>query len=326
MCVDTPTMRSLRRIAVSIAVCAAAAALPACGGDADKSKGDRGAAAAAKPAFDPDALMEAAAGPNRAARSGRIDGQIAFKLRGVPGYEDFAVGIRGPYRYRKDASLPDYDIELGARDYGTELTSVGGRSYISLGTTGYPLPDAVRGRLVRSAAKGRNGLTRTLEQFGVAPWRWETKRVAAGTGRLDGVEVRHVTTGANVGRILRDANTLLGFMRSLGITRAVGLPSEIGPSARRVIVRSVTSFAGESWVGTKDKVLRRSGFRMTFAVPRAKRAAVGGISGGTVEGRLNVTQVGRRQRIAAPAKLGPFADFAVGLEALGEAQDASRGG
>ena len=244
----------------------------------------------------------------------------------MPGYEQFSAGVSGPFRLRRDASLPDYDLEIGARDYGVGLTSVGGRSYVSLGSTGYALPPAVRRRLVRSAGQGCNGLTRTLEQFGIAPWRWETDRVAAGTGRLDGVAVRHVTTGADVGRILRDANTLLGFMRSLGITRAIGLPDEIGPAARRVIVGSVTSFAGESWIGTQDKVLRRAGFRMTFVVPRAQQAAVGGITRGTVVGRLDVTQVGRRQRIAAPATIGPFADFAVGLDALGDAQDARRRG
>jgi hypothetical protein len=311
---------SLRRTAILLAVCAGALGPAACGGGSSD-----GPAAAARPAFDPDAVVRAASGPNVAARMGRIDAQLTFKLKGVPGYEDFTAGVSGPFRYRKDASLPDYDLEIGARDYGTELTSVGGRSYISLGSTGYPLPDAVRRRLVRSAARGRNGLTRALEQFGIAPWRWETDRVAAGTGRLDGVAVSHVTTGANVGRILRDANTLLGFMRSLGIARAIGLPGAIGPAARRVIVSSVTSFAGESWVGTKDRVLRRSGFRMTFVVPQAKRAAVGGINGGTVTARLDVTQVGRRQRIAAPATLGRFADFAVGLDALGDAQDAQRG-
>ena len=312
-------MWNLRRVAVAIAACGALVALPACGGDSDGS--DR-PAAAAQPGFDPDVVVEQAAAPNVAARTGHVDGRVTFTLKGVPGYEEFSAGVSGPFRFRKDASLPDYDVELGARDYGVQLTSVGGRSYVSLGTTGYALPPAVRRRLVRSAAKGRNGLTRMLEQFGIAPWRWETDRVAAGTGRLDGVAVRHVTTGANVGRILRDANTLLGFMRSLGLTRAIGLPDEIGPAARRVIVGSVTSFAGESWVGTKDKVLRRSGFRMTFVVPRAKQAAVGGITRGTVVGRLEVTQVGRRQRIAAPASIGPFADFAVGLDALGDAQDA----
>ncbi len=310
-------MRFLRWLAVSLILCAAPA-LSACGGD----DGTPGAAGAAKPAFDPDTVVEQAAGPNRAARTGRIDARVTLTLQGAPAdYREVSAGVSGPYRYRKDASLPDYDLEVGARDYGVQLTSVGGRSYVSLGTTGYRLPADVRGRLVRSAAKGRNGLTRTLEQFGIAPWRWETERVAAGTARLDGVEVRHVTTGANVGRILRDANTLLGFMRSLGITRAIGLPSEIGPQARRAIVRSVKTFTAGSWVGTKDKVLRRSRFEMTFAVPKARRAAVAGITRGRVVGELNVTQVGRRQRIAAPAQIGPFADFAVGLDALGDARD-----
>jgi hypothetical protein len=131
-----------------------------------------------------------------------------------------------------------------------------------------------------------------------------------------------VTTGANVGRILRDANTLLGFMRSLGITRAIGLPNEIGPRARRAIVRSVTKFVAGSWVGTQDHVLRRSRFDMEFVVPRSRRAAVGGITGGHVAAQVNVTRVGKPQRIAAPAQIGPFADFAIGLDALGDAQDA----
>jgi len=302
---------------VPLAICAAA--LASCGGDSDSDR----PAAAARPAFDPDTVVEQAAGPNRAARTGRIDAKVTLTLAGVPaGYREFSAGVSGPYRYRKDASLPDYDLEVGARDYGIELTSVGGRSYVSLGTTGYKLPADVRRRLVRSAAKGRNGLTRTLEQFGIAPWRWETERVAAGTARLDGVAVRHVTTGANVGRILRDANTLLGFMRSLGITRAIGLPDEIGPRARRAIVRSVKTFAAGSWVGTRDHVLRRSRFDMTFVVPKARQAAVGGITRGRVVGELNVSEVGKRQRIAAPAQIGPFADFTVGLDALGDAQDA----
>jgi len=312
-------MWNLRRIAVPLAVCIATVGPTACGGDARET--GRPAVAAA-PTFDPDALVERAPGPSVAARMGRIDARATFTLQGVPpGYRAFSAGVSGPFRYRKDASLPDYDLEIGARDYGVQLTSVGGRSYVSLGSTGYALPDAVRRRLVRSAAKGRNGLTRTLEQFGIAPWRWETDRVAAGTGRLDGVEVRHVTTGANVGRILRDANTLLGFMRSLGLTRAIGLPSEIGPQARRAIVRSVRTFAAGSWVGTKDGVLRRSRLDMSFVVPKVRQAAVGGITRGRVVAELNVTEVGRRQPIAAPATLGRFADFAIGLDALGDAQD-----
>jgi hypothetical protein len=60
---------------------------------------------------------------------------------------------------------------------------------------------------------------------------------------------------------------------------------------------------------------------MTFVVPKARQAAVGEITRGRVVAELNVTQVGRRQPIAAPATVGSFADFAVGLDALGDARD-----
>lgn len=311
-----------QRIGLTLVALTAMLALASCGGGDDSKAG--GGGAAAKPAYDADALVEAASGRNITARSGAIDAKVNFTLKGLPGYETFLTGISGPFHYRKDASLPDYDLQVGARDYGMELTSVRGRSYVSLGSTGYPLPADVRRRLVRSSAKGKNGLTRTLEQFGVAPWRWETDRRVAGTATLDGVKVVHVTTGAHYVRILRDANTLLGLLDSLGLARAIGLPREIGPAARRIIVHNVKTFAAGSWVGVKDRALRRSAFRMTFAVPAADRAKVAGIASGTVEAQLDVTKVGQRQTIKAPATLGPIGDFKVGVDALGDAQDAQR--
>ncbi len=311
-------MGSSHRISVCLAAWAAALALASCGGESAPAGG---AASTTRPAFDPDTVVEQAAGPNRAARTGRIDAKVSFTLQGVPaGYREFAAGVSGPYRYRKDASLPDYELEIGARDYGIELTSVRGRSYVSLGSTGYPLPADVRRRLVRSAAKGRNGLTRTLEQFGIAPWRWETERVAAGTARLDGVEVRHVTTGANVGRILRDANTLLGLCARWASPARSACPTRSGrprgarsPAGADVRGRFVGRDEGQGAapLALRDDVRGAEG-------PPGSR---GGITGGRVAAELNVTQVGRPQRIAAPATLGSFADFAVGLDALGDAQD-----
>lgn len=197
-----------------------------------------------------------------------------------------------------------------------------GKSWISLGSTGFALPGDVRRRLVRSSARGANGLTRTLEQFGIAPWRWETNKRIAGTERIGGVEVVRVATGVNVARVLRDANTLLGLQTRLGITRATGVPPVLRPSARRVLARSVTAAAGSSWIGVADRVLHKAGFTLTFKVAEQDRAELGGVSGGTIAGELNVSQVGKPQRIAAPETIGRFADFEVGLDALGDAQDA----
>jgi hypothetical protein len=312
-----------RRLASSLAAFGAALAIVSCGG------GDDGATTS--PAGgdlhgDAVKLTRQAAGPSAKARTGVIDGTVTLKLDGLRGYPQFTTGVSGPFTYRKGAALPDYELELGARDYGVTVTSVGGRSYVSLGSTAYEMPAASRRLLVKASAKGANGLTRTLEQFGIAPWRWETEQRIAGTERIDGVEVVRIATSANVGRILRDANILLRFMTSLGLTRATGLPREIGPAARRVIVHNVTSFTANSWIAVKDDVLRKSGFTMRFTVPRKDRAKVAGISGGTVTGELNVSEVGRPHPIAKPQTVGDIADFKVGIDAVGDAQDAERGG
>jgi hypothetical protein len=307
---------SAGRLAALLAVPALAVAVSACGGHGTKST-----PAKAARSFDLHALAARAFGPNAKARSGRIDGDIALRLHGAHGFgAPFSLTTNGPFRYRKGAALPDYRIDMGVRDNGVQLTSAGGRSYVSVGSTGYEVPGGVRARLVRSSSRGANGLTRTLAQFGITIRRWETHKHVAGTQRMDGVEVVHVKTGVNVGRVLRDANTLTGLLSSLGIARATGLPREISPGARRVLVRSVTAASGSSWIGVSDGVLREAALTIRFTIAPADRAAVGGMSGGTVTATMKITDVGRPQRIVAPHPLGSYADFQLGLSALGDAR------
>lgn len=309
------------RTATFLATLAASLVSISCGGgaDGDNKASDRAGTHAAAVKL----LRAATAADNEAAHSGRIDGRVELTLKGAPGLsEPVSVGVSGPYRYRPGAALPDFELQLGVRDNGVGLTSLRGRSWVSLGSTGYRLPAQVRRRLVRTSARGKgNGLMRTLEQFGVAPWRWETEQLIDGITRIGGVEVTHITTGFTAGRILKDANTLLALLSSLGLTRATGLPDTIPREARRVIVRSVTHKEGHQWIGVKDSAIHRSGFTMKFSVPAAERAKTGGISGGTVVGELNVTEVGAPQAISAPASTGSFTDFELGVDAVGDARE-----
>jgi len=306
-------MEDRSRCAVWLASLAAAWGLIGCGGE-DKDTA-RPSNAAAEPAM----LAKRAFGPNAAAATGRIDGSVTITVRGVSGFgEPVTTSISGPYRHRKGSALPDYAIDMGVRDRGVTLTSLRGRSYLSLGTTGYEIPGAVRRRLVRSAAKGRNGLTRTLEQFGVAPWRWEIDKRFAGTERVGGVRTAKVQTGVDVSRVLRDANTLGGLLGALGLARANGLPSEIPAAARRILVRSVTAAQGASWIGLADGVMRKAAMTIDFRIPKDERARVGGISSVKVAGRVEITEVGRRQTIAAPATLAPFSTLQEAFDALAE--------
>lgn len=304
-------------IAGLLVVFASTLTLTSCGGSEEDSKADD-----RRPAYDAEKLTKKASGPNAAARSGKVDGSVQITLKGLPEFsEPFSSSVSGPFQYRKGAALPDYELEMGIRDYGVELSSVRGRSYVSLGETGYAMPPAVRRRLVRSSARGKNGLTRTLEQFGIAPWRWETDKRATTTETIDGVRVVHINTSFNAGRMLKDANTLMGVLSSLGIMRAVGLPPQITRHARKVFVKSVTSKVGASWIALSDNVIRQSGFTMRFSVAKADRAALGGITGGTVVGKLTVTDVGKPQHIKPPETVSPYSNFALALDALAEANN-----
>jgi hypothetical protein len=304
---------------LALNACLATLFLVSCGGD---DKATPAAGGAGRDDTHAAAVKLIKASTTARASSGVIEGEVEIALKGVPDFaEPFSTTVSGPFKLRPGAALPDYELELGTRDYGVTLTSVNGKSYVAVGTTAYELPASIRQRLVRNSGRG-NALTRTVAQLGIRPGVWETEERIAGTETIDSVKTTHLKTSFNAGRMLRDANSLLGVMRSLGITRATGLPPTIPPSARRLVVSSVTSKAGESWFGIADKVRRKSGFVMKIRVPKAKQARLGGITGGTVTGSLMVTAVGKPQTIGTPSNVGSFADFQLALDALGDAQEA----
>ena len=309
-------MGARSHLAAGLVAVAAAGALLSCGGGGN-------ATTERTPAADAASLARKAFGRNPAARSGRIDGSIRITVKGVAAYrEPVTMSVNGPYRHRPGSTLPDYAIDMGVRDRGVTLTSLGGRSYVSLGSTGYEIPAAARRGLVASSAKGHNGLTRTLEQFGIAPWRWEIDKRVGPTETVDGVPSVRVDTGVDVAAVLRDANTLAGLLDSLGLARANALPAQIPAAARRVLATSVTSAKGTSWIGRKDGVMRRARMTIAFKIGKSQRPRVGGISALTVAAAIRVTDVGTAPRIRAPETLSPFSSFELALEAL--AEDARR--
>jgi hypothetical protein len=302
----------LRRRAWGVIAVVALSALAACGGQTRR-------------AIDLTSISSAAFGPNAAASSGQIAARTEIAVQGVAAFaQPVQLSIDGPFSYGEGDALPSYDLQLSLRDYGSELSSVAGKSYLSLGDTGFELPASVRRRLETASARGANGLTRTLEQFGIAPWRWEIDKHAVGTELIDGVEVVRVATGVDVKRFLADANTLAGLLTSLGITRAVGLPPRLPARARKILVDSVRSASGTSWIGLSDKVLRRAMLKIVFAVPAAARRDLGGISGVTVTADVDISQVGRPQPVAAPQKLGSYHNLKLLFRALGDQQAARR--
>ena len=279
-----------------------------------KSEGDTTHAAAVK-------LIKQAAGPNAKANSGVIDGAVEIALG--------ASRTTRPSRRRQRAvSVPQgrgaarLRARMSVRDYGVELSSVGGKSYVSLGETGYAMPPAVRRRLVRSPARGENGLTRTLEQFGIAPWRWETdQRVTApSASTVSSVAARHELQRRPPAQ---GRETLMGVLSARH--HAGRRAARADPGERTPVRCDHGHLEGrDSWFDPAEKVLRKSGFTLKFKVPEAAGGARRDLRRQVV-GRLSVTEVGKPQKIEAPTELGSYADFQLALDALGEAQEFSAG-
>jgi len=127
-----------------ILVLAAAFTLLSCGGD-DKEPADPARAKAQRSDPRAAALVRQVSAPNAKARSGVIDASVEITLRGVRRFaEPFMASASGPFRHRRGSALPDYELDMGVRDHGVELSSVGGRSYVSIGTMTLTVPKADR--------------------------------------------------------------------------------------------------------------------------------------------------------------------------------------
>jgi hypothetical protein len=317
--------------ALALAALVAAGTLAACGGGSSSDKGAASSGGAGEDAKAIALLRRQTFGPNAKARSGMLDGTIDVDVTGVPRFKDtVSITQSGPFDLPAGSDVPDFDlsVSLGLRDkpYGGDLVLVDRKAYIALGTTGYTLPDATSARIVKPAAAASNGLTKTLATFYIAPQRWEKDARIVGDENIAGVDTVHVTTGVRADRFFLDASRLTGLLTSLRVTEISGLPTAVGPGARAALVRSVQSGTGDVWIGKSDHVLRKARLQMKLATSKSDRRRLGGIKSLKLVADLNVSDVGRRQKIKAPSQLGSYQDLQGALDVLGEAIRKDAGG
>jgi hypothetical protein len=310
--------------ALAVAALLAAATLAACGGGSSSDKGATSAGGARKDAKAIALLRRQTFGPNAKARSGMLDGTIDVDVKGVPRFKGtISITQSGPFDLPAGADVPDFDlsVSLGLRDkpYGGDLVLVDRKAFIALGTTGYTLPDATSANIVKPAPAASNGLTKTLAVFYIAPQRWEKDPRIVGDESIAGVDTVHVTTGVRAARFFLDASRLTALLTSLRVTEVAGLPAAIDRAARAALVRSVKSGTGDVWIGKSDHVLRKAHLAMSLAMSQADRRRLGGIRSLKLVADLNVSDVGRRQKISKPAQLGSYQDLQGTLDVLGEA-------
>ena len=297
--------------------------LAACGDDSPSDGGGAFEGTAAERRTAADKIIRQAIAANPKARSGRIEGTIDLQIKGVPRFKGTTqVTANGVYDLPSGASVPDFDIDVGLSlnddGIGGALVLADKTGYIKLGNTGYKLPASISQQIVAPAEAADNGLTKTAAMFYINPQDWQRDARVVGDASVGGTTVEHVTAEIRPDRLFRDVGRLTHLLTLLGVTRAVGLPTELGPKIQAALVRSVKAAKGEVWVGKSDHVLRKARLQGELAVAERDRALLGGVTGATLDAVINVSEVGAPQKISAPTQLGSYSALQLSLSALAE--------
>jgi hypothetical protein len=316
----------IRSQALTAAALLAALMLAACGGGSSSKSaaGKPSAADRAKERQEIAKLRRSAFGPNPKAKSGRIDGTVDIDVTGVKNFDKtIEVTTSGPYRLEAGAAVPDVllsvAMSLREKSFGGDLILANGKPIIGLGTTGYKIPEPIASNMVAPVPAAKNGLTKTLALFFIAPQRWERDAHIVGPGTIAGEDTTHLTTGVRADRFFEDAARLTQMLTSIRITEISGLPTAIPPAARKALVRSVVNGQGDVWIGKADGVMRKAHLDLRLRVKQRDRKVLSGMKTMHVVADLGVTDVGQPQDVAPPKQYGSYADLQTTLNVLGEA-------
>ena len=312
----------IRSKALALVAVLAATTLAACGADDSSDSGAKAGGSADSRAA-ADKIIEQAVAANDKARSASIDGTIDVTVEGVPRFkEPLQLTASGEYNLPEGAEVPDFDIEVGlglnGGIIGGGLVLADGKGFITLGDTGYPLPAAISAKIAKPAPAKNNGLTKTAGMFYINPEDWQKNATLVGDARVAGEDVQHIKADIRADRFFDDIARLVDVLTALRVTQAVALPTQLSARARAALVRSVTSAKGEVWIGKDDHVLRKATLTGAIKVAKKDQAALGGVTGGTLDATINVSEVGTAHPIAAPKQRGSYSALQLSLDALGE--------
>lgn len=251
-------------------------------------------------------------------RSADVNLSAQLRIAGVKGL-DKPVRIKavGPYvSSRTGIPRLDIDLTLGAPDSGqsiqTGFLSTGDRAFVKFGGAFYEQPRSSVTRANRNLAKGSGGRPVSLRDLGLSPRDWVRDARSRGTETVGGVKVERVSGKVDVRTAVRDLNRVV--QRSAG--RVPNAPRPLTAKDLDALAKVVKNPSFDVYVGKRDDLIRRVSLSLDLAVPKADRARLGGISGGSIRFSLELDKVNGSQTVQAPATSRPISDLTKQLGGL----------
>lgn len=261
---------------------------------------------------------------SKSVKSGDLDVVIDFSGRGGQAASQGPVGLKltGPFQTLGKGQLPNFDVDAAISAAGKQQSlgavSTGTKGFITVSGQAYEVPANVyaqfkQGFRQSAASRAKGKKTTTLGALGIDPVSWLKDPKVGDDEQVGGVDTKHVGASVDVPKFVDDLNRLVAKTRLSGGSGAKAVQG-ISPSQRREIVDAVSGARFDVWSGKDDKVLRKLTVRLDLQARNGQTA--GGLTGGTLDFSLTISELNKPQTISAPANPRPWSELQKQLKGL----------
>ena len=249
--------------------------------------------------------------------SATVDALLALNLRNAPSDvgDRIELTFGGPMRSNGPGKLASLDWKIafksGFTDFTSRVVSTGNNVFVRLGGADFELGEQTIARINQSAAS--SGKPDGLAAVGLDPLAAIKDVREVGKGTVAGAATTRYTGSIDVDRALDQVETFLRQLpqQSTGGQRVPQL--ELTAERRDQVKRTFKSPRFEADVASDD-TLRRLVIKTDFATPEANRQSAGGITGGTIEYRVEYAGVGDEVKISPVSGARPIEEFNAALQ------------
>jgi hypothetical protein len=251
-------------------------------------------------------------------KSAQIDLEVTLNLNGVKQLNGpVKLSVQGPYESGGAKTIPktDWDIAASAagQNFSAGFISTGDNAWVAFQGQNYEVGKAAVAQINQQIqqAAGQNK-KKGLSEFGIDPRNWLTNAQDQGSAKIDGVDTDHVSASLDVAKFLDDVNTLV--QKAGG--RVGSTAPQLTDAQKKQIQDVLENPSFDVYVGKSDNVIRRLSADISFKVPSAKQAQLGGLQNGTLSFSIDFTDVGKPQTITAPTNAKPLSELTSQLGGL----------
>ena len=249
--------------------------------------------------------------------SATVDAILRINLENAPAEVGNKVELAfdGPLRSNGPGKLPSLDWKIKfASDFSSfnsRVVSTGNNFFINIGGADFALGEQNLARLNQTAASA--GKDDGLAALGIDPLEAVTDVKAAGEVEIGGTNTTRYTGSVDMDKALDQIESFLRHVPTQSSGGQAVPQMELTPERREQVKQTLKKPRFEAAIADDD-TLRRLILIADFDTPQANQQAAGGITGGSIEYRVDYTDVGEEVKISPVEGARPIEEFNAALE------------